>query len=116
METKSQKFQRLKDARLPKAVKAIELLENLNGSAYEYTDQEAKDMVAELEAAILSVKEAFGVAPKKQTAKAEPKEKHRAPLQLKESYARWAYDKLKSGKTKEGTDLLKKALTEFDDT
>mgnify|MGYP000042998007 CR=1 FL=1 len=66
-ETKSEKFQRLRDNRLPKVIHAMGLLENLAGSGYESTLPEKHDLVKQLQDAVDSVAEAFGV-----TRQAEP--------------------------------------------
>jgi hypothetical protein len=68
-ESKSEKFQRLRDNRLPKAIHAISLLENLAGSNYESTETEAAALVAELQKSVDAVAEAFGV-----TRQAQPSE------------------------------------------
>jgi hypothetical protein len=61
-ETKSEKFQRLRDNRLPKVLHAMGLLENLAGSGYESTLPEKHDLVKQLQDAVDGVAEAFGVA------------------------------------------------------
>lgn len=43
-ETKAEKFKRLAPPRINKAVHAIELIGNLAGSSYEYTDEEVNKM------------------------------------------------------------------------
>lgn len=60
-ETKSEKFQRLRDNRLPKILHAMGLLENLAGSGYESSLPERHDLVNQLQAAVDSVADAFGV-------------------------------------------------------
>lgn len=102
MESKHDKFLRIQEARLPKAIKGIELLGNLSSSNYEWTKADAADMIRQLNDAVDDLSSEFGI----QTVSKEVF----MPIPLDESYARWAYDKLKAGKTKEGTELLLTAL------
>ena len=60
-ETKHEKFQRLRDNRLPKIVHALGLLENLGSSAYESSDAERLAVIEALDAAVDQVAKAFGV-------------------------------------------------------
>lgn len=48
METKSEKFQRIRDQRLPKIIHALGLLENLATPSYESTRDELLDILTEL--------------------------------------------------------------------
>lgn len=102
METKREKFLRLQDARLSKAIKSIELLENLSGSAYEWSKPDAVKMIRSLNDAVDAISEAYGIETTSKDVF--------VPIPLNESYVRWSYDKLKAGRTKEGTELLHKAL------
>lgn len=61
-ETKSEKFIRIRDARLPKIVAAIKLLGNLAGPGYEYTETEAQELVSELDTAVTKIYGQFGLA------------------------------------------------------
>ncbi len=63
-ETKHEKFVRMRDARVPKAVHAIGLLANLSSHHYECSQDEARAMINELQAAVDEIAEAFGVARK----------------------------------------------------
>lgn len=60
-ETKNEKFVRLRDARLPKILHALDVLSNLGGSAYEASDAEYQDVIEKLDAAVDQVAEAFGI-------------------------------------------------------
>lgn len=71
-ETKSAKFKRLRDARLPRTVHAIELIGNLAGAAYESTPAEAEELVGQLERAVATVAERFGVEPSVQAPEEAP--------------------------------------------
>lgn len=62
-ETKHQKYIRMVDARLPKAIHAIELLENLASTNYENTPEDAQALVDALEGAVTGVRNAFGLTP-----------------------------------------------------
>ena len=58
-ETPLQAFTRLATGRTNKAVKAISLIAQLTGSAYESTDVQKRAIVTALEASIEQVKEVF---------------------------------------------------------
>ena len=60
-ETKHDKFVRIRDMRMPKAVHAIELLGNLGSHHYEFTPEEARALVDELDAAVATVADALGI-------------------------------------------------------
>lgn len=61
METKNQKFRRMLELRLPKAVKAIELLANLSRKTdYEWTAPQLQSMLDQLDDAVDGVAQAFG--------------------------------------------------------
>lgn len=58
---KREAFQRMRDARLGKALKAIELLGNLaRKSGYEYLSSEVLEMLDQLDSAVDTVADAFG--------------------------------------------------------
>lgn len=66
-ETKAEKFIRLGEYRINKAMEAIIRLENLsNRSSYEYTERQVEDMFSILETRLLEVKSKF-VAKKSET-------------------------------------------------
>lgn len=60
MESKNDKFRRIRDVRLPKAVKAIELLANLGGRDYECSFDEAEELLDTLDEAVSTVSKALG--------------------------------------------------------
>jgi len=60
-ETKSEKFIRLCEQRTEKAIKAIELIGNLSSSNYESTHEQRMEVVRQLQSAVSSVAETFGV-------------------------------------------------------
>ena len=107
MENKEEKFKRLEEARLRKAIKSIELLENLAGPAYTCSKTDAKAMIDELNDAVNKLAAVFGVAVQ-HTPQKVVDTFH--PMPLNESYARWAFDKLQAGRTKDGIEMLRKAL------
>lgn len=62
-ETKAEKFVRIGEYRMNKAIDAIGRLENLaNKSAYEYTQEQAEAMFSVLEQRVAQVKEKFAAA------------------------------------------------------
>lgn len=63
-ETNHEKFVRIRDTRLPNALKAIALLGNLgNAKNYDYSGEEARDMIRQLRAAVEEVASEFGIGP-----------------------------------------------------
>lgn len=66
-ETKAEKFIRIGEYRMNKAIDAIGRLENLaNKSAYEYTQEQAEAMFSVLEQRVAQVKEKFAAAKPKE--------------------------------------------------
>jgi len=57
---KAEAFIRICDKRLPKALKAIGLLENLGSYNYEHNSDQARNIVEQLQYAVDDVKEALG--------------------------------------------------------
>lgn len=62
LETKREKFVRLRDARLPKITHAMDILANLGGTAYESSEAERLAVVQELRGAVDHIASEFGVA------------------------------------------------------
>lgn len=60
-ETKREKFERLRDARVPKITHAMGIVENLAGAGYESTPADRQALVNELQAAVDRISEAFQV-------------------------------------------------------
>lgn len=60
-ESKHEKFLRMREARVPKAVHAIGLLSNLSSHHYECDEDEAAALVGDLQTAVDEVAAAFGV-------------------------------------------------------
>lgn len=66
-ETKAEKFIRIGEYRMNKAIDAIGRLENLaNRSAYEYTQEQAEAMFSVLEQRVADIKAKFTVAKQKE--------------------------------------------------
>lgn len=63
-ETKREKFERLRDARLPKITHALDILSNLGGTAYESSEAQRRAVIEELQASVDKVAEAFGISSK----------------------------------------------------
>ena len=81
-ETKREKFERLRDARLPKITHAMDILSNLGGSGYESSEADRKAIVETLQAHVDAVAAAFGVAqaePTPEPVEAPKPKKHAAP-------------------------------------
>ncbi len=67
-ETKADKFKRLGEARVGKALKTISLIGNLSGSGYEYTAEQVSKITAALENAVTDTMARFN--PRSESAKA----------------------------------------------
>lgn len=61
-ETKSEKFYRLRDKRLPKIVAAIKLIGNLAGPGYEYTVTEAQEIISAIDTQTAALARKFKIA------------------------------------------------------
>ncbi len=60
MENKNQKFKRLANKRVPAAIEKIELIQNLsNRNNYEYSKNEADEIVKALTKAVSELKKSF---------------------------------------------------------
>lgn len=105
---KREAFQRMLAGRLPKAVKAVELLANLSRKQdYAWTGTELQALLDQLDDAVDMVAKAFGAAP----AESPPKEPEPAPYKLslaahvaeqavhldQRAEVRWAHDALRRG-------------------
>ena len=62
MTEKAEAFKRISTSRVPKAVKSIALLENLSGSNYHYSIEEARELVGEIRSAADSLAAAFKIS------------------------------------------------------
>jgi len=108
---KRRDFQRMLEGRLPKAVKAIELLSNLaRKSDYAWLNSELQNMVDQIDDAVDGVMSAFGLGeePAKLPAKDGPDTTQRSdaaapgssPTQVSKDHraeVRWAFDALRRG-------------------
>jgi tetratricopeptide (TPR) repeat protein len=112
-------FKRMRDARLPKAIKAIELLSNLsNRGNYHYEEEEPEQMIRELELAIDSLAKAFKIDQRAQKLTAAepisaPDPEIEDPDLLKplaKSWVAWSLDNLQRGNRSEAIEMLKIGL------
>lgn len=125
---KAEAFQRISASRVPKAIKSIQLLENLAGSNYHYSAQEALDLVGEIRSAADGLAAAFklnGSKQQEQPAQA-PKQvwgNGANPIDLEDNpgnleqldprarnWVAWALDKIKHGDRSEAIEMLKLGL------
>ena len=61
METKDEKFQRLSASRSEKAIYHVSLISNLASSNYQYSIEDAEELLVRLDAAVDQVRDAFGL-------------------------------------------------------
>lgn len=123
IESKNEKFNRMMAVRLPKAIKAIELLSNLSRkSDYEWTQHELQSMTDQLDDAVDSVLSAFGVAPAPEEAEkmvdtaSEPAETPADPKFVEvvdRSEVKWAYDALLRSDVDLAKNRLARVLTKW---
>ena len=119
MSDKAAAFQRIRDARLPKAVKAIDLLGNLsNRGNYQYSDKQARELVREIDLARDNLAKAFQIdqraqkltaagpisAPDQTSESLEPINKHAR------SWVAWALERIQSGDPTAAQEMLKTGL------
>lgn len=121
-DTKREKFRRILAIRLPKAIKAVELLTNLSRkSDYEWSTTELQDMVNQLDDAVDGVLASFGVP-----SAAEPQDVHPTVddtdvddgdnLELDEQHeVRWAYDCIRRGDVEVAEARLRRLIVSWDD-
>ena len=116
---KAEAFQRISASRVPKAIKSIQLLENLAGSNYHYSAQEALDLVGEIRSAADGLAVAFklnGSKQQEQPAQAPPIALEDNPGNLEQldprarNWVAWALDKIKHGDRSEAIEMLKLGL------
>jgi len=70
-ETKHDKFKRLANQRVANALKKIELIGNLSGSGYEYSQEEVDKIFAAIQQTMDSAKNRFAKGKKEETKKFE---------------------------------------------
>ena len=113
---KREAFQRMLAGRLPKAVKAVELLANLSRRQdYEWLPAELQGMLDQLDDAVDMVSEAFGAGVKASPVPAPaPVEVVEAPggrVEIDQrAEVRWAYDALKRGDMMFAKDRMQRVI------
>ena len=119
MSDKAAAFKRIRDARLPKAVKAIDLLGNLsNRGNYQYSDKQARELVREIDLARDNLAKAFKIDQRAQKLTAAGPIS--APDQTSESlepinaqarsWVAWALERIQSGDPTAAQEMLKTGL------
>jgi len=83
-ETPNQKFIRLSEARTGKAEFAMKQLQHLTSHHYEYSEQEAKDIISRLRASVDDAAAAFGLETIEQIEMSEPVPPLSAPRTFEE--------------------------------
>ena len=119
MSDKAAAFKRIRDARLPKALKAIDLLGNLsNRGNYHYSDKQARELVREIDLARDNLAKAFKIdqraqkmpaagpisAPDQTSESLEPINTHAR------SWVAWALERIQSGDPTAAQEMLKTGL------
>lgn len=113
---KADNFKRMRDARLPKAVKAIQLVGNLsNRSSYDYEQTEAIEIVLELQSAIDDLAKAYRI-PVNPVDKSPERPAAAPDIEQLESgnpstwWIKWALDCINRGQIEDAKEHLKTAL------
>ena len=109
MESKHQKFERMRDARLPKAVKAIELLGNLASRDYERSADEVRALLDQLYDAVEGVADEFGVG--EAPAPVDLPDHHPGPVSVSDKAAlKQAFMLMKGGEAERGMEAMAKVF------
>lgn len=133
-ETKREKFERLRDARLPKITHAMDILANLGGSGYESSEADRQAVVAVLQSHVDAVAASFGVAqaaPTPEPVEAPKPKKRAAPKPIEGEDAKptdpaeggalakheisWAYDAVMRKDWKLAANRLKRVIDMWKD-
>lgn len=115
-ESKREKFQRMLDVRLPKAVKAIGLLMNLGRkSDYEYSTLERREMLDMLYDAVDEVADAFGAPPTDEGDTAPEATPGGEVAMDQRAEVRWAYEALRRGDKKLAENRLHRVIVAWID-
>ena len=114
MSDKREAFKRLSKPRIQKAIKSIQLVGNLSRSQYEYSTQEAHQLIADLEVEVNKLRKLYKIDQlRSQTSgdlkpDPDPEIEQAAPEAL--SWASWALDRLLFGDPKAAKEMLQKAI------
>lgn len=103
METKHDKFLRLKESRLERVVYHLGLLGNLASVNYEFTSFDAQELSQKLRSQLDKLEIVFGVAP------ATPRQA------VSQEDVLWALDKLAGGRPAEALEFLVRAIKRSSD-
>jgi len=114
MSEKREAFKRLSKPRIQKAIKSIQLVGNLSRSQYEYSTQEAHQLIADLDTEVDKLRKLYKIDQLRTNTSGDlkpdpdPEIEHAAPEAL--SWASWALDRLLMGDPKAAKEMLIKAI------
>ena len=114
MHNKREAFKRLSKPRIQKAIKSIQLVGNLSRSQYEYSTQEAHQLIADLEVEVNKLRKLYKIEQVRSNTSGDlkqdpdPEIEQAAPEAL--SWASWALDRLLFGDPKAAKEMLQKAI------
>ena len=114
MHNKREAFKRLSKPRIQKAIKSIQLVGNLSRSQYEYSTQEAHQLIADLDAEVNKLRKLYKIEQVRSNTSGDlkqdpdPEIEQAAPEAL--SWASWALDRLLFGDPKAAKEMLIKAI------
>ena len=114
MHNKREAFKRLSKPRIQKAIKSIQLVGNLSRSQYEYSTQEAHQLIADLEVEVNKLRKLYKIEQVRTNTSGDlkqdpdPEIEQAAPEAL--SWASWALDRLLFGDPKAAKEMLQKAI------
>ena len=114
MHNKREAFKRLSKPRIQKAIKSIQLVGNLSRSQYEYSTQEAHQLIADLEVEVNKLRKLYKIEQVRSNTsgdlKPDPDQEIEQATPEALSWASWALDRLLFGDPKAAKEMLQKAI------
>ena len=114
MSDKREAFKRLSKPRIQKAIKSIQLVGNLSRSQYEYSTQEAHQLIADLDAEIDKLRKLYKIDQLRTNTSGDLKPDPDPEIEQASgeslSWASWALDRLLMGDPKAAKEMLIKAI------
>jgi len=114
MSDKREAFKRLSKPRIQKAIKSIQLVGNLSRSQYEYSTQEAHQLIADLDAEVDKLRKLYKIDQMRTNTSGDLKPDPDPEIEQANgeslSWASWALDRLQMGDPKAAKEMLIKAI------
>ena len=114
MSDKREAFKRLSKPRIQKAIKSIQLVGNLSRSQYEYSTQEAHQLIADLDTEVDKLRKLYKIDQLRTNTSGDLKPDPDPEIEQASgeslSWASWALDRLLMGDPKAAKEMLIKAI------